>query len=136
MDAFIERWRNELMLLARILMMVLFVMSGWGKLTGFQGTVGYMASTGAPMPTVAAAIAVVMEFGVGIALLVGFWTRPLAVLMALFVLGTSFIAHSYWSMEGAMEAANKIQFYKNLTIMGGLFLLAAVGPGKYAVQKS
>jgi len=78
MDAFIERWRNELMLLARILMMVLFVMSGWGKLTGFQGTVGYMASTGAPMPMVAAAVAVVMEFGVGIALLIGFWTRPLA----------------------------------------------------------
>ncbi|WP_426394609.1 DoxX family protein [Ralstonia sp. R-29] len=136
MDAFIERWRNELMLLARIFMMVLFVMSGWAKLTGFQGTVGYMASTGAPMPTVAAAVAVVMEFGVGIALLIGFWTRPLALLLALFVLGTSFIAHSYWSMEGAMEAANKIQFYKNLTIMGGLFLLAAVGPGKYAVQKS
>lgn len=65
MDAFIERWRNELMLLARILMMVLFVMSGWAKLTGFQGTVGYMASTGAPVPAVAAAIAVIMEFGGG-----------------------------------------------------------------------
>ena len=136
MDAFIQRWRDELILLARILMMVLFVMSGWGKLTGFQGTVGYMASTGAPMPMVAAAVAVVMEFGVGIALLIGLWTRPLAILMALFVLGTSFIAHSYWDMQGAMEAANKIQFYKNLSIMGGLFLLAAVGPGKYAVQKS
>ncbi|CAJ0811758.1 Inner membrane protein YphA [Ralstonia wenshanensis] len=136
MDAFIQRWRDELILLARILMMVLFVMSGWGKLTGFQGTVGYMASTGAPMPLAAAAVAVVMEFGVGIALLIGLWTRPLAILMALFVLGTSFIAHSYWDMEGAMEAANKIQFYKNLSIMGGLFLLAAVGPGKYAVQKS
>lgn len=136
MDAFIQRWRDELILLARILMMVLFVMSGWGKLTGFQGTVGYMASTGAPMPMVAAAVAVVMEFGVGIALLIGLWTRPLALLMALFVLGTSFIAHSYWDMQGAMEAANKIQFYKNLSIMGGLFLLAAAGPGRYAVQKS
>ena len=136
MDACIQRWRDELILLARILMMVLFVMSGWGKLTGFQGTVGYMASTGAPMPAVAAGIAVVMEFGVGIALLIGFWTRPLAILMALFVLGTSFIAHSYWDMVGDMEAANKIQFYKNLSIMGGLFLLAAVGPGKYALQKS
>jgi len=136
MDAIIQRWRDELILLARILMMVLFVMSGWGKLTGFQGTVGYMASTGAPVPMVAAAVAVVMEFGVGIALLIGLWTRPLAILMALFVLGTSFIAHSYWDMEGAMEAANKIQFFKNLSIMGGLFLLAAVGPGKYAVQKS
>ena len=136
MDAFIQRWRDELILLARILMMVLFVMSGWGKLTGFQGTVGYMASTGAPLPMVAAAVAVVMEFGVGIALLIGLWTRPLALLMALFVLGTSFIAHSYWDMQGAMEAANKIQFYKNLSIMGGLFLLAATGPGRYAVQKS
>lgn len=136
MNASIERWRDELILLGRILMMVLFVMSGWGKLTGFQGTVGYMTSTGAPMPEVAAAVAVVMEFGVGIALLIGLWTRPLALLMALFVLGTSFIAHSYWDMQGAMEAANKIQFYKNLSIMGGLFLLAAVGPGKYAVQKS
>jgi len=136
MDAFIQRWRDELILLARILMMVLFVMSGWGKLTGFQGTVGYMTSTGAPMPMVAAAVAVVMEFGVGIALLIGLWTRPLALLMALFVLGTSFIAHSYWDMEGAMAAANKIQFYKNLSIMGGLFLLAAAGPGRYAVQKS
>ena len=136
MDAIIQRWRDELILLARILMMVLFVMSGWGKLTGFQGTVGYMASTGAPLPMVAAAVAVVMEFGVGIALLIGLWTRPLALLMALFVLGTSFIAHSYWDMQGAMEAANKIQFYKNLSIMGGLFLLAATGPGRYAVQKS
>ncbi len=136
MDAFIQRWRDELILLARILMMVLFVMSGWGKLTGFQGTVGYMTSTGAPMPMAAAAVAVVMEFGVGIALLIGLWTRPLALLMALIVLGTSFIAHSYWDMEGAMEAANKIQFYKNLSIMGGLFLLAAAGPGRYAVQKS
>ncbi|MCO5410409.1 MULTISPECIES: DoxX family protein [Ralstonia] len=136
MDAFIQRWRDELILLARILMMVLFVMSGWGKLTGFQGTVGYMTSTGAPLPMVAAAVAVVMEFGVGIALLIGLWTRPLALLMALFVLGTSFIAHSYWDMQGAMEAANKIQFYKNLSIMGGLFLLAATGPGRYAVQKS
>lgn len=136
MNASIERWRDELILLARILMMVLFVLSGWGKLMHFQGTVGYMASTGAPLPTVAAAIAVIMEIGVGIALLIGFWTRPLAILMAFFVLGTSFIAHSYWNMEGAMEAANRIQFYKNLSIMGGLFLLAAVGPGKYAVQKS
>lgn len=136
MDAFFDRWRNELMLLARILMMVLFVMSGWSKLTGFQGTVGYMASTGAPMPAVAAAVAVIMEFGVGICLLIGLWTRPLALLMAIFVLGTSLIAHHYWNMEGAAQGANKIQFYKNLTIMGALFLLAAVGPGKYAVQKS
>ena len=136
MDAFIQRWRDELILLGRVLMMLLFVISGWGKLTGFQGTVGYMGTVGAPMPMVAAAIAVVMEFGVWIALLIGFWTRPLALLMALFVLGTALIAHTFWNVEGAMQTANMVQFYKNLSIMGGLFLLAVTGAGKYAVQKS
>lgn len=136
MDAFIQRWRDELILLGRVLMMLLFVISGWGKLTGFQGTVGYMGTVGAPMPVVAAAIAVVMEFGVGIALLIGFWTRPLALLMALFVLGTALIAHTFWNVEGAMQTANMVQFYKNLSIMGGLLLLAVTGAGRYALQKS
>ncbi|CAJ0722534.1 MAG: DoxX family protein [Ralstonia sp.] len=136
MDAFIQRWRDELILLGRVLMMLLFLISGWGKLTGFQGTVGYMGTVGAPMPVVAAAIAVVMEFGVGIALLIGFWTRPLALLMALFVLGTALIAHTFWNVEGAMQTANMVQFYKNLSIMGGLLLLAVTGAGRYALQKS
>lgn len=136
MDAFIQRWRDELILLGRVLMMLLFLISGWGKLTGFQGTVGYMGTVGAPIPVVAAAIAVVMEFGVGIALLIGFWTRPLALLMALFVLGTALIAHTFWNVEGAMQTANMVQFYKNLSIMGGLLLLAVTGAGRYALQKS
>lgn len=136
MTAFIERWRDELILLGRVLMMLLFLISGWGKLTGFSGTVGYMGSVGAPMPMAAAAVAVVMEFGVGLALLIGFWTRPLALLMALFVLGTALIAHSFWNVEGAMQTANMVQFYKNLSIMGGLLMLAVTGPGKYALQKS
>lgn len=136
MDAFIQRWRDELILLGRVLMMLLFLISGWGKLTGFQGTVGYMGTVGAPMPVVAAAIAVLMEFGVGIALLIGFWTRPLALLMALFVLGTALIAHTFWNVEGAMQTANMVQFYKNLSIMGGLLLLAVTGAGRYALQKS
>lgn len=136
MNAVIERWRDELILLGRVLMMLLFLISGWGKLTGFSTTVGYMGTVGAPMPMLAAIIAVIMEFGVGIALLIGFWTRPLALLMALFVLGTALIAHTYWNVEGAMQTANMVQFYKNLGIMGGLILLSVTGAGKYALQKS
>ncbi|CBJ42203.1 DoxX family protein [Ralstonia solanacearum] len=136
MNAAIERWRDEFILLARVLMMLLFLISGWGKVTGFAGTVGYMGTVGAPMPMLAAIIAVIMEFGVGIALLIGFWTRPLALLMALFVLGTALIAHTYWNVEGAMQTANMVQFYKNLSIMGGLILLSVTGAGKYALQKS
>src|SRR5690606_31077661 len=71
LDGWVERNRDGLILLARILLMVLFVVSGWGKLSDFQGTVGYMASLHAPLPQVAAGVAVCMEFLVGIALLLG-----------------------------------------------------------------
>jgi putative oxidoreductase len=135
MDALIERNRDTLILLARILLMILFVTSGWSKLMDFQGTVGYLASIHTPMPQVAAGVAVLMECLVAIALILGLWTRPLALLMALFVLGTSLIGHPFWSMEGADRAMNMTHFYKNLAIIGGLLLLAVTGPGRFALVR-
>lgn len=129
----IERQRDLLILVARVCLMLLFVVSGWGKLTGFDATVGYMASLGAPLPSLAAAIAVVMELGVGLALLAGVAVRPLALLMAVFVLGTALIGHAFWGMQGAERAAAAIQFQKNLSIIGGLILLAVGGAGRYAL---
>lgn len=57
-----EQRKDELILIARVLLMILFVIFGWSKLTGFSGTVGYMATEGAPFPTLSAIIAIVMEF--------------------------------------------------------------------------
>ncbi|CAB3787484.1 Inner membrane protein YphA [Paraburkholderia ultramafica] len=68
----IENQKDAVILAARVLLMVLFVMFGWSKLTGFSGTVAYMTSSGAPAPELSTIIAVVMEFVVGIALLVVF----------------------------------------------------------------
>jgi putative oxidoreductase len=130
-----ENRKNEFILAARILMMILFVMFGWAKLTGFSGTVAYMTSSGAPVPTLSAIIAVVMEFVVGIALVVGFYTRPLALLLALYTLGTAIIGHHFWNMTGAEQYANMINFYKNVSIMGGLLLLVVTGPGRYSFDK-
>ena len=126
--------RNEVILLARILLMLLFVISGWGKLTHFGGTVDYMTSLGAPVPMVAAAIAVVMEFFVAILLIIGFYTRPLAALMAVFVLGTALIGHPFWGMVNPERMANMIHFFKNMAIIGGLLMLAVTGPGRYSVD--
>jgi putative oxidoreductase len=78
-----EQRKDELILIARVLLMILFLIFGWNKLTGFSGTVGYMATEGAPFSTLSAIIAIVMEFFVGIAILIGFYTRPLALLFAL-----------------------------------------------------
>ncbi|PRB76190.1 DoxX family protein [Pseudomonas sp. MYb185] len=126
--------RNEVILLARILLMVLFLLSGWPKLTGFSGTVAYMASLGAPLPAVAAAVAVVMEILAAILLIIGFYTRPVALLYALFVLGTALIGHQYWTMVDPERGANMTQFFKNISIVGGLLLLVVTGPGKYSVD--
>src|SRR3954447_18909069 len=83
-----EQGRDEVILVARILLIALFVAFGWSKLTGYSGTVGYMAQTGVPMPSIAAALAVVVEVFVALAVALGAWTRPLALLLALYTLGT------------------------------------------------
>ena len=134
-DNTIDRHRDTLILVARILLMALFITSGWAKLADYQGTVGYLASLNTPMPAVATAIAIVMEFFVGLAILLGVCVRPLALLMALFTLGTGLIGHPFWTMEGADRAMNMTQFYKNLAIVGGLLLLAVTGAGRYALMR-
>jgi len=131
----LENHKDVVALVARILLMVLFVMFGWSKLAGFAGTVAYMTSTGAPAPELSAVIAVVMELVVGVALLVGFFTRPLALLLALYTLGTAIIGHHYWNMTGAVQYDNMIHFYKNIAIIGGLLLLCVSGPGKYSFDR-
>ncbi|UBM27119.1 DoxX family protein [Pseudomonas sp. p1(2021b)] len=130
-----EGQRDIIILLARILLVILFILSGWSKLTGFEGTVGYMTSLGAPAPMLAAAVAVIMEFAVGILLLLGFYTRPLAFLLALFVVGTALIGHPFWNMVDPERSANMTQFLKNMSITGGLLLLAVSGAGRFSLDR-
>jgi putative oxidoreductase len=127
--------KDGLILVSRILLMILFVLFGWEKLFGFSGTVGYFTAIGAPLPGVSAFIAVVMELIVGIALVVGFWTRPLALLMALYTLGTAIIGHHYWTLSGMPRLESEINFYKNVSIIGGLILLCVTGAGKYSFDR-
>ena len=77
--------QNAFALIGRVLIAMLFIPSGWGKIAGFSGLVGYIASKGVPLPEVCAAIAIAAELGLGILLLVGFQTRWVALLMAIFV---------------------------------------------------
>ncbi|MFX1674328.1 DoxX family protein [Paraburkholderia sp. A2WS-5] len=127
---------NDLALLvSRVLLTSLFILFGWSKITGFAGTVDFMAHEGAPIPMLSAVIAVVMELVVGILLLVGFFTRPLAVLLAIYTVATAFIGHHFWTMTGMEQMANMINFYKNMSIAGGLIALAVAGPGKFSIDR-
>ena len=93
------------------------------KLTDYAGTVGYLAQTGDPMPSVTAFVAVVVE--VIVALAPALWTRPLALYTH------RLIGHPFWSgtMEGAARYASVINFYKNISIRGGFLLLYVTGAG-------
>jgi putative oxidoreductase len=130
-----ENRKDELILIARILLMVLFLIIGWSKLTAYSGTVAYMAKEGAPIPALSAAVAIVMEFFAGISIVVGFYTRPLALIFALYTLGTALIGHPFWTMADGERMANMINFYKNVSIMGGLLLLCVTGAGRYSVDR-
>jgi putative oxidoreductase len=128
------RLRDGVILIARILLSVLFVIFGWKKLLGFGGTVGYFTHLALPMPMLAAAIAVAAEFFGGIAIVLGVLTRPIAVLLAVYTIATGFIGHPYWTMTGAEQAGAMINFYKNVGITGAFLLLYVTGAGKYSVD--
>ena len=121
-------------LAARLLLAALFLIFGWRKLTDYSGTVSRMVQDGAPFPVLATAIAIFMELPVAFAAAVGAYTRPSAVLLALYTLGSALIAHRYWTMKGANKVDSMESNYKNLSIVGGFLLLCITGAGKYSID--
>lgn len=123
-----------LALIGRALLALLFIPAGFGKIAGFAGTVGYIASKGVPLPEVAAAIAIGAELGLGLLILVGWQTRWAAMGLAIFTFVISFIFHNFWAMPEAMKMMQQQAFFKNVAITGGLLLLAAFGPGAMSIE--
>ena len=89
---------------------------------------------GVPVPRLAAAVAIFMELPVAFAVAVGAFTRPSALLMFFYTLGTALVGHRYWTVTGPGRVDSMDGFYKNLSIMGGFLLLYLIGPGKYSVD--
>jgi putative oxidoreductase len=126
---------DALALVGRILLGSIFVLSGFQKLTGFSAVAAGIAGKGLPMPEVLAVLTVIIELGAGLLLVVGWKARWAAFLLFLFIIPVSLVYHNFWTMEGAQAAMNKIQFLKNVSIMGGMLVVTAFGPGRYSVDK-
>jgi putative oxidoreductase len=126
--------RDGLLLVSRILISLLFVTFGWGKLGGYDATTGYFAQLGVPLPAFATAAAICMELIVGAALIFGLWTRPLAIVLALYTIVTALVGHHFWTLAGADRFESSINFYKNISIVAGLLLLYVSGPGRYSID--
>ena len=122
-----KKFEDTGLLLARILMPILFITAGWGKITGYAGTQQYMEAMGVPgfmLPLV-----ILLEFGGGLAILFGFLTRFTALFTAGFTILTAFLFHSNFA-----EGVNQLRFMKNLSIAGGFLVLGLVGPGAYSLD--
>jgi len=123
-------------LVGRVLLAWIFIKSGFGKITGFEGTVGYIASKGLPLPQVGAIIAILVELGGGLMLAIGFKARWAALAIAIFTLAAGILFHNFWAVEAAQRMGQEINFWKNVAITGGALAFFAFGPGRYSVDKS
>lgn len=126
--------QDAVTLLGRILLAWLFIPAGWGKIAGFAGVTGYIASKGVPLPEVAAALAIVAELGLGILLLIGWQARWAALGLAIFVAVITPIFHNYWAVPDAQKMMQSQAFWKNLAVIGGLLFVHAFGPGGWSVD--
>ena len=126
--------QDPLALAGRLLMALLFLPAGIGKLTGFAGTVGYISSVGLPMPQLGAVVALVVEIAGGVALIAGYGTRLAAIVLAAFTLVASFFFHAYWAVPADQQLIPQLLFYKNIAVVGGLLTIAAWGAGAWSVD--
>jgi putative oxidoreductase len=122
-------------LLGRVLLASIFVYSGFGKITGFQDTVGYIAGAGLPMAQVLAVAAIIVEFIGGLALLIGFRARWAALAFVVFLIIITPIFHNFWSTPEAQAMSQQTNFIKNMAIIGGMLMVVAFGPGRYSIDK-
>jgi putative oxidoreductase len=121
-----ERAAPYLILIGRVLLSIMFIQAGWGKISGYSGTAGYMEAAGVPgalLPLV-----ILTELGGGLLVLLGLFTRWSALALAGFCLLAGYLFHHPGDPE------QMISFMKNLTIAGGFLVLAGSGPGAYALD--
>jgi putative oxidoreductase len=121
-------------LAGRVLIALIFVLSGFGKITGFEGTVGYIASKGLPLPQLAAIGAIIVELGGGILLIVGWKARWAAAAMLVFTAVAAVIFHNFWAAPADLAQNQMIHFMKNISMVGGLLYVVVYGSGPLSVD--
>jgi putative oxidoreductase len=120
---------NRTAAFGRILIAVLFLMSGIGKIAAPAATQGFIASVGLPAPLLAYLGSTLVEVGGSLLLILGYRVRPVAVGMAVFTMITAFVFHNNFADQNTM-----VHFLKNVAITGGLLQVAAFGAGSFSLD--
>ncbi len=111
----------------RLLIAVLFIVSGVWKITHFAVTTAYFTRVGMPAAEAMAVIAILVELGGGLMLAVGWRVRWVAWLLALFVIVATGVGHRFWEVDPAQYFNQLNHFLKNLAVIGGLVILGSLG---------
>jgi putative oxidoreductase len=122
-------FKSPLAVTGRILLALMFVMSGFSKLGNIAGTAGYIASGGLPFPSLLAVLVGLLELLGGLALAVGFKARWAALALGAFTLLASVLFHQFWAVAPEQQFVQQLMFMKNLAVAGGMFVVAALGAG-------
>jgi putative oxidoreductase len=132
-DNFAVGMQDSILLVARVMLGLVFLTSGWGKIMNITGFATGMMNNGVPLPL--AYIAPFCEFLGGLALIIGFATRYAALGLFLFTIVATYLSHRYWTYPAEQRSAQQTNFWKNITIMGGFLALFVAGPGRFAVDR-
>ena len=122
-----SKWQ---LVLGRVLLSVIFILSGLGKLPHFHDIAGVMGSKGIPLAPVALVITLFIEIGGGLLLLTGYKAKYAALVIALWLIPVTLVFHHFWGIPAEQQQEQMVNFLKNVAIMGGLLILANGSPEK------
>jgi len=120
--------------LGRVLLALIFIMSGYGNITGWPGVVGAVEAKGLPIPMLFGAGAILAELGGGLLVALGFKARLGALMLIIFTVVTTIVFHNFWAYEGPDRQMQIINFMKNLSMTGGLLLILGYGAGPLSID--
>lgn len=137
-----DGFRNQFTLVGRILLALIFVLSGFGKLTAPANAMGYMAHAGMPAALIYPGLvaSILVEFGLGLLIMAGYRARQAAILIFFWFIPVTIIFHLIPYREAKaqgqamMAMMQQINVLKNISIMGGLLMLAGFGSGAYSLD--
>jgi len=129
-----DSMKTPLVVVGRVLLALMFILAGLSKLGNISGTAGYIASGGLPLASVLAVVVGLLELLGGIAIAIGFQARWAALALGLFTLAASLLFHNFWAVAPDQAFVQQLMFMKNLSVAGGLFIVAALGAGPVSLD--
>ena len=133
-DGFAATASDALLLVGRILLGWLFLAAGWGKFANIPGTITYFTNLKMPAPQFFAYLSAMLETLMGAALILGLGTRYAALLVFVFVIVATALAHRYWEYPAAQQTTQYNFFLKNFALMGAMLVLFVTGAGRFSLD--